>query len=864
MMKNLSLLFVMLIVSQLLFAQKVIENPDYAHSTAGGLRITKIELTDTSTVCHFSYSNSPGSGFLIPSGSYIRPDNSTEKLFILKAENAPLDNWTSVPSSGKAEYTLYFPPISKASEKLEFGEANEGGSWFIYEIELEKKPYKGAIAQNLSGYWYKTDGSMELVVALYDTVAVYQSQLWKYGKIVTATKQTTIELTNESGKQTVVVTPVDGETILLGTSKQKELKLSNTPKTVQGYSNPNDKPYTAPIFVKDGMATYKGIIRNFNPKYIPQKSGQIHVNNIITGNQDAYSAKIASDGTFSVTFPMAYPCQVYADMPMAYESIFVEPGKETFHIIDNRQPENNFFMGEMASLNAGLMAVKNIRNYDYQKAKDTILSLSPEQFRDYCFQARDLDMNDLNQYAASHYLSPKAVQVKSKSIVYSAISNSMEYKWRYEDAYREKNNIPREQRDVKIDFPQSDTTLYSFLTNSLVNDPLASISLDYWIFINRIKYLDILRGNVSFSSSYSDIEKLTKEEGITLSPEEEMLVAKGKLIEEDPLLQQKRNSITSKYQSAASSLHTRNRDIIKELSKNESFVFYYDIEDSLKTRGVELTTDEKEFLKEMTALKTRSQQLAQQKEYKLFQKENGEAEKAFFDKYDNLVQYQYQKKTIDARNEKLQRLFNVEKGLASDIMYAQDLCRGIVEEATPMEPEYLKRKLTPITTPFIAEYVLAQNEVTKAKLAANKLKTGYAVNMAPSVEADKLFDAMLSKFKGKVVFVDFWATWCGPCRSGIERIKPLKEEMAGKDIVFLYITGPSSPEGTWNNMIPDIKGEHYRVNADEWNTLSAKFNISGIPHCVLVDKEGVVAKNNGMPSYDLNAMKKIFEEFMSK
>ena len=88
--------------------------------------------------------------------------------------------------------------------------------------------------------------------------------------------------------------------------------------------------------------------------------------------------------------------------------------------------------------------------------------------------------------------------------------------------------------------------------------------------------------------------------------------------------------------------------------------------------------------------------------------------------------------------------------------------------------------------------------------------------------------------------------------------------MTGKDIVFLYITGPSSPEGTWNNMIPDIKGEHYRVNADEWNTLSAKFNISGIPHCVLVDKEGVVAKNNGMPSYDLNAMKKIFEEFLSK
>jgi hypothetical protein len=88
--------------------------------------------------------------------------------------------------------------------------------------------------------------------------------------------------------------------------------------------------------------------------------------------------------------------------------------------------------------------------------------------------------------------------------------------------------------------------------------------------------------------------------------------------------------------------------------------------------------------------------------------------------------------------------------------------------------------------------------------------------------------------------------------------------MEGKNIVFVYITGPSSPETTWKNMITDIKGEHFRVNADEWNTLCGKFNISGIPHYVLVDKKGVVAKNNGMPSYDLNAMKTLFEEFIAK
>jgi hypothetical protein len=46
------------------------------------------------------------------------------------------------------------------------------------------------------------------------------------------------------------------------------------------------------------------------------------------------------------------------------------------------------------------------------------------------------------------------------------------------------------------------------------------------------------------------------------------------------------------------------------------------------------------------------------------------------------------------------------------------------------------------------------------------------------------------------------------------------------------------------NSIPKIKGEHFRVSTDEWNYLSEKFNISWIPHYVLVGKKGLVVKSN--------------------
>jgi len=98
----------------------------------------------------------------------------------------------------------------------------------------------------------------------------------------------------------------------------------------------------------------------------------------------------------------------------------------------------------------------------------------------------------------------------------------------------------------------------------------------------------------------------------------------------------------------------------------------------------------------------------------------------------------------------------------------------------------------------------------------------------------------MEKYKGKVVYVDFWATWCAPCRSGIERIKPLKDEMAAENVAFVYITNQTSPKTAYDNMIPTIKGEHYRVSADEWNVLCGMFKISGIPHYVLVGKDGKV------------------------
>jgi thiol-disulfide isomerase/thioredoxin len=134
------------------------------------------------------------------------------------------------------------------------------------------------------------------------------------------------------------------------------------------------------------------------------------------------------------------------------------------------------------------------------------------------------------------------------------------------------------------------------------------------------------------------------------------------------------------------------------------------------------------------------------------------------------------------------------------------------------------------------------------KLYARQLSTIGSLKKGVIAPAFKLIDTKgktvtLSDFKGKVVYIDMWASWCGPCLKEMPYMEALKKKFSNRPIEMIAIS-IDTDKGKWLAKIASMKLDGVQLIDDkgsENSKIAKDYKIHGVPHYVLIDKKGRIA-----------------------
>ena len=164
---------------------------------------------------------------------------------------------------------------------------------------------------------------------------------------------------------------------------------------------------------------------------------------------------------------------------------------------------------------------------------------------------------------------------------------------------------------------------------------------------------------------------------------------------------------------------------------------------------------------------------------------------------------------------------------------------GSPEAAGPQEPPSLGRRRLVVSLGGLVILALAFGIVWLQSSKYEPLTVGMAAPdfSLPDIEGKTV---RLSDYRGKVVFVNFWATWCKPCKEEMPSMEILWENFKSEDFVMLAIS--MDRVTTKKDIPPFIESMKltFPILTDSWGQTDKRYKLMGVPETYIIDQSGVL------------------------
>lgn len=157
------------------------------------------------------------------------------------------------------------------------------------------------------------------------------------------------------------------------------------------------------------------------------------------------------------------------------------------------------------------------------------------------------------------------------------------------------------------------------------------------------------------------------------------------------------------------------------------------------------------------------------------------------------------------------------------------------------------RTLAPIYEDFIktcsSENRITLQDAFKRYKRLNKKKKIHRDSKI--IQTDGGLTEIIHSHKGSLLYIDFWASWCGPCIGEMPASKEIQEKFKNEDVKFLFIS-VDQDESSWKKAISvyEIPGIHYRLEKEKSADLLESLLSKGVPHYLIVGRDGEIINRN--------------------